>query len=376
MTSKDERGVLFAGGGTGGHLLPSIAIAEELARADPSMAFAFAVSSRPIDREVLAGALGPPIDRAQIAPMPASPPGLKPVALAKFAASWGPSVRAARGLIRSMPRETVVVSLGGFVAPPVAQAARAEKRPIVVINIDAVPGKATVWIKRWASRALTVYEVRNREGWELITPIVRRGIVQADPREARASLGLDPETRTLLITGGSQGARSINDFVLAFLESRSASLDGWQVIHQTGTGRDEIAIAYERAGVRAVCRAYFESMGTCWGASDLALGRAGAGTVSEAWATRTPALFMPYPYHADDHQRLNAGPLVEAGAARVITDRIGAEANLATSGEALSELLTSEAALSSMRQACSSLPPVRGAEEASTAIMDILDTIE
>lgn len=376
MAGTHEQGVLFAGGGTGGHLLPSVAVADALARVDPSMAFAFAVSSRPIDLEVLAGVLGPPIDGTEIVPMPASPPGLRPGALSKFVMSWGPSVRAARGLICSMPKRTAVVSLGGFVAPPVAQAARAEGRPIVVINIDAVPGKANVWIKRRAARALTVYEVRNRDGWEMITPIVRRGIADTDPRASRESLGLDPESRTLLITGGSQGARSVNDFVLAFLESSSGALEGWQVIHQTGTGREEIAEVYERAGVRAVCRAFFEEMGVCWGASDLALGRAGAGTVSEAWATRTPSVFMPYPHHADDHQRLNAGPLVEAGAARVITDRVDAGANLETVGATLAELLTSGASLESMHEACAGLPAVRGAEEVAIVVREILDSLE
>jgi len=295
-------GVLFAGGGTGGHLLPSVAVARKLAENHPSLRLAFAISNRPSDRTILDRAIAPPIEHAEILPIPAQPPSTRPDKLARFLASWGPSVRASRSLLRSMPRRTVVVSLGGYVAPPVAQAARVERRPVVVVNIDATPGKASRWINRRAARAFSVYDAPD-PSWRRITPIVRREIIETDPRTCRQRLGLDTERKTLLVTGGSQGARTINDFILAFLDASPDALIGWQVLHQTGTGRPDIGSAYDRAGVPALCRPYFADMGTCWGASHLALSRAGAGAVAESWATRTPALFMPYPYHRDEHQR-------------------------------------------------------------------------
>ena len=372
---ESDTGVLFAGGGTGGHLLPSVAIARELAETDPSLRVAFAISNRPSDRTILDQSLGSTIERAEILPIGAQPPSLRPGTLARFLASWGPSVRASRSLLRAMPRRTVVVSLGGYVAPPVAQSARVERRPIVVINIDAVPGKANRWIKRRAARALSVYDAAD-PSWQRITPIVRREIVEADPSTCRARLGLEPEKKTLLITGGSQGARTINDFMLAFLETSVGALDGWQVIHQTGAGRPDVESAYDQAGVPALCRPYFAEMGTCWGASDLALSRAGAGAVAESWATRTPALFMPYPYHRDEHQRLNALPLEESGAAIVAQDHIEARANLESVGTTLGRLLRDGRELAALRRGASSLPRATGATDVAREISALLDRTE
>jgi len=147
-TTDTSCAVLFAGGGTGGHLFPSIAIAEQLASIKPGIRFAFACSAKPLDTDILKNAIPREWGETRIAPIPAKPPVMRPVKLAKFIASWGPSVRAARALIRELPEHTAIVSLGGYVAPPVAQAARSEKKPIAVLNIDASPGKANAWIKQ------------------------------------------------------------------------------------------------------------------------------------------------------------------------------------------------------------------------------------
>jgi len=363
MPDRDpsERAVLFAGGGTGGHILPAVAIAEQLLAIDPAIRLAFATSDKPIDRTSLDAALPPKILHPPlIGPIPARPPGLRPLRILRFIKSWGPSVRTAREMYRALPAQTVTLALGGYVAPPVVQAARIHNRPVAVLNIDAVPGKANRWIKRRAAAAFTTYDMGD-SSWQQIAPIVRQSVLADDPHESRKRLGLDPAMRTLLITGGSQGARTINEFILAFLDAHASSFDGWQVLHQTGEGREDIREAYERANVRAVCAPFFDSMRDCWGAASLTLARAGAGTVSEAWANRVPAIFMPYPFHRDNHQRANAQPLAAAGSAIVAHDEIDPAKNLLSAGPILLGLLRSPDELGKLAAAASKMPMPDGA---------------
>ena len=144
-----NRVILFAGGGTGGHIFPALAIAERL---DAASRRVFICSDRAPDAEILRK------ERADFRVIPAKPFGVRPRALVMFLRSWGPSVRAARAIIRQSRAggaEATVVAMGGFVAAPVAQAARAEGVPVLLVNMDAVPGKANRWIARRAARVVT-----------------------------------------------------------------------------------------------------------------------------------------------------------------------------------------------------------------------------
>ncbi|MEZ6317347.1 MAG: UDP-N-acetylglucosamine--N-acetylmuramyl-(pentapeptide) pyrophosphoryl-undecaprenol N-acetylglucosamine transferase [Phycisphaerales bacterium] len=205
--------------------------------------------------------------------------------------------------------------------------------------------------------------------WELVGPIVRRAALPpADAGACRSRLGLDPDRPTLFVSGGSQGARSINTLMSAL--ARTNALAGWQVVHQTGRDADpELASAYAAVGVRASVVEFIDEVGLAWGAADLALGRAGAGTVAEAWATRTPTVFLPYPYHADEHQRRNAEPLASAGGALVLTDRIDAAANLADHAPVLADLLASADRRARMRTALEALGPADGADRVAERLL-------
>jgi UDP-N-acetylglucosamine--N-acetylmuramyl-(pentapeptide) pyrophosphoryl-undecaprenol N-acetylglucosamine transferase len=320
--------VLIAGGGTGGHIYPGVAIAEALARERPELAVRFACSERPVDARVFESlAHAWPWE-----PLAAAPPGLKPKALWRFVRRWGPSVRRTRELIRGdeqFGRAQAVVLTGGYIGPPVSQAARVERTPTVLVALDATPGRAARWISRRASVSLIASPAMAAPaGFVALPPIVRDAArPPADAATCRARLGLDPDRPTLLITGGSQGARTLNEAVLAWVErdghAALTDTDRWQVLHQVGTDETTLRRAnevYASAGVDARVAPFIDDMGAAWGAATLGVGRAGSSTVSEAWASATPMIFLPYPFHADEHQRRNTRILVETGAARVVGD--------------------------------------------------------
>ncbi len=265
-----------------------------------------------------------------------------------------------------------VLATGGFVAAPVVQAARAERVPVILLNQDAPPGKANRWIARHASQIFTTAEIEHA-GWERIPPVVRRAAVAPDDTaECQLQLGLDPDRPVLFVTGASQGSRSVNELVAAFVLKNAAFLreNGWQIILQTGAEDNAPwREACTEAGIPAVIERFFDAMGMCWGAADLAMSRAGAGSVAEAWANRVPTLFLPYPYHRDQHQRLNAEPLERAGGAVIETDRIDAGANLAGAGARLLDLLSAPSKRAAMCHALSALGPVDGAERLATQLL-------
>jgi UDP-N-acetylglucosamine--N-acetylmuramyl-(pentapeptide) pyrophosphoryl-undecaprenol N-acetylglucosamine transferase len=154
-------------------------------------------------------------------------------------------------------------------------------------------------------------------------PIRRRAIATGSPGKCRARLGLDVDRPTLLVTGASQGATSINEFMIALIQCDPKMFADWQVCHLSGQGADEsMRAAYKRAKVRAVVQPFLNEMGLAWGAADLAISRAGASSVAEAAHNAVPTVFLPYPYHEDMHQKHNAQPLVDLGGAFIATDFI------------------------------------------------------
>ncbi|MCW5766729.1 MAG: UDP-N-acetylglucosamine--N-acetylmuramyl-(pentapeptide) pyrophosphoryl-undecaprenol N-acetylglucosamine transferase [Phycisphaeraceae bacterium] len=368
---------IFAGGGTGGHLYPGLAIAQELRALAASSGRAidclFVCSDRPIDERILADA------GERFRPIAARPVGLRPATLVRFLRAWGRAVADCRAIVRESRARAgsgrvVMVAMGGFVAAPAAMAARRERLPLTMINLDAVPGKANRWIARRAGRVISTYPVAGRPDWTIIPPIVRRDALTSDSRQdCRRAEGLDPDRPTLMVTGGSQGALTVNQTVAAV--ARSGALAGWQVLHQCGAAdagsggsRDELIATYRDAGVPAVVAEFTRNMGRWWGAADLAVSRAGANSVAEAWANRVPAVFMPYPFHRDQHQRLNAIVLEQAGAAVIATDAVDPAANAAGAAQIIARLLRDPGALAAMRSALDRLGPADGAARAARAI--------
>lgn len=360
--------IVFAAGGTGGHIFPLIAIEEALRALPvaPHLHARYLCSTRPIDLEILRAN-----HREDTAPIPANPFSLAPRAFLKLASGWGKSLRESRAAIRGA---SVIVTTGGFVAAPVAQAARVERIPLVLVNLDAVAGKASRFVARRAGIAMTSADGTGvPQNWQRIPPIVRASARADHPADARERLGLPHDHPILLVTGGSQGARSINLFLAELAQQRTGMFSGWHVLHQAGDDDCEgVRSTYRAARISASVVPFIENMGDAWSACDLCIGRCGAGAVAEAWANRIPCIFLPYPFHKDQHQKLNAHPLAEAGAAVILRDHIRPETNLEHHAETLRTILTDASRIESMRGAAMNLPEADGAEQAARALLRLI----
>jgi UDP-N-acetylglucosamine--N-acetylmuramyl-(pentapeptide) pyrophosphoryl-undecaprenol N-acetylglucosamine transferase len=226
-----------------------------------------------------------------------------------------------------------VVCTGGFVCPPVASAAKKAGIPVVLMNLDAVPGKANMLVSRSATQIFSAYAVPDAFESQLVgVPLRQSALGPADKDKARETLGLLPGRETLLVTGASQGATSINQMMVNIINQPipKKELSNWQVIHLTGGGPDsakELQAAYDKAAIPALVQTFCNQMGVVWAASSLAISRAGASSVAEAWANAVPCFFLPYPYHKDQHQKKNAEPLAKIGSALIYEDLIDPAAN-------------------------------------------------
>jgi UDP-N-acetylglucosamine--N-acetylmuramyl-(pentapeptide) pyrophosphoryl-undecaprenol N-acetylglucosamine transferase len=374
VTERAGLGVAFLGGGSGGHIYPSLAVAEALERLTPRARAVFITGDRPADEHALRGqlALG---EAPRRVPLGARPLSRRPRAMLACARAWGQAVRESRktlGDLKKSCEAVVAMSTGGYVSAPAAQAAWVERVPLVLVSLDARIGKANRFIARRATRRL-VAQSSGPEGWQPVGPIVGlRAIATDDKAECRRMLGLDPFTQTLLVMGGSQGATSINAFMSIVSGQDPAMLNSWQVLHLAGGEADatEARASYTRAGIR--CRVFerLSPVGAAWGAADFALTRSGAGTVAEAHANGVPAIFLPYPHHRDQHQAVNAQVLVDAGGALVVTDRIAPESNFESIGPTLRELLESRERREAMARALRALPRLDGASACARLLLE------
>ena len=316
--------VVFAGGGTGGHLYPAIAIADALRKGNARISFvgtADRLEARIVPR---AG-----YELHEIAARPLRR-RLSLDAFVTLAANvWG-TLQSLRLL--GVERPDLVVATGGYVCFPLALAARVRRvlglsrAPIVLLEPNAAPGLtnrllAPIVDEIWGAvaNAQPRFAAKYRE-----TGVPIRSSLQALPKrdDALARLRLNPAYRTLLAMGGSQGARTINDAVLAAADTLPA---GWQILHVTGRDDyDRVRTALEASPAGSTPRravAYLDDMADAYAAADLIVTRAGASTLGELAALGKPAILIPYPFAAEGHQELNAERFASAGAAVVIADR-------------------------------------------------------
>ncbi|HEX2271564.1 MAG TPA: undecaprenyldiphospho-muramoylpentapeptide beta-N-acetylglucosaminyltransferase [Pyrinomonadaceae bacterium] len=304
--------VLIAAGGTGGHIYPGIAVAQEIMRRDAGSKVRFVGTARGLETRLVpqAGFELSLIDSA----------GLKN--LGRMAQMRGlvllpRSFLSAWSLIRKF-RPEVVVGAGGYVSGPVVLMAALTNRPTLVMESNALPGMTNRVLARFVDRAAVSFEqaLPYFRGKGIVTGNpVRREFFEIPPKQR------EPGKLSLLIFGGSQGARAINEGMIAALPALESLRTALRIKHQTGPADfEKVKAAYVAAGweQQADVRSYIDNMMADFAAADLVICRAGATTTAELIAAGKASIMIPFPFAADDHQRKNAEALEAAGASRMI----------------------------------------------------------
>ncbi len=305
--------VLLAGGGSAGHIEPALALADALRRIDPGAEVTCLGTERGLETRLIP-LRGYPLELIPAVPMPRS---VTPKLLTVPGRLAGAINAAAAAIDRT--RAEVLVGFGGYVATPAYLAARRRRIPIVVHEANPKPGLANRLGTRFTTHVFTGHpDTQLRNGKYLGIPI-RREIAELDRLglgdKARTHFGLRPDLPVLLVTGGSQGARSLNAAVFGAAEwLRDA---GVQVLHIIGPRNGHDAPA--SAGVPYVATPYIDRMDLAYAAADFALCRAGAMTCAELTAVGLPAAYVPLPI-GNGEQRLNALPIVQRGGGMLVTD--------------------------------------------------------
>jgi len=304
------RTILVAAGGTGGHLFPGIAVADELVRRDPASRVVFAGTARGLESRLVPRA-GYALELLPILPLNAI--SLARTAKGVAALPWG-LVRAA-ALVRRL-RPAVVLGIGGYAGGPVTLLAALLGVKAVLLEPNAKPGFTNRVLRPFVEKAACAYEeARAYFGAKgvLTGNPVRGGFAALPPREHRPPL-------TLLAFGGSQGSRVLNDALVSALALLPGA-DRLRIVHQTGEAMHEsVTAAYREAGREAEVVVFLDDMERRFGEADLVLSRSGATTCAELTAAGKAAVLVPFAKSADDHQRTNARALAAAGAARVIEE--------------------------------------------------------
>jgi UDP-N-acetylglucosamine--N-acetylmuramyl-(pentapeptide) pyrophosphoryl-undecaprenol N-acetylglucosamine transferase len=340
---------IMAGGGTGGHVIPAIAIAREL-KALYQAEILFIGTQRGIENRLVPQA-GFELRHVEIG-------ALKNVSAATRARTFlnlPGSVAAAWKIVRRFHPD-VMIGVGGYASGPAMLAAWLRRVPILAFEPNVVPGFANRAISRLVSAAAVQFEESRRYFRNpRVTGIPVRPEFFRVPQKVLAG------SPTLLVFGGSQGAHAINHAVASALPALRLAFPRLRIIHQTGE-RDyrETQAAYVSAGLPAEVSAFIDNMPKAFAQADLLLCRSGASTVAEIMAAGKPAILVPFPRAADDHQRRNAEALARHGAAMLIPESELTAEKLSAS---VSELLTQPEKLATMSQAARSLAHTGAASE-------------
>jgi len=336
---SDKPLIILAGGGTGGHLYPGVAVAQELCALPGGADILFLCTGREIDSVIL-----------------------QPTGFEFMAQPIVPVVRSVNGLLRFWRkfRETgemvkkvlrerkpqAVLGLGGYAAGVAVQRAAKMGIPTAILNPDAIPGKANQYLMRYSSVVCCQFDetsqyVSSKRRGKLVTTgcPIRGEILQTPPRgEAAGRLMIEGNLQTLVVTGASQGAKTINEAVPELL--KGMALTGWQVLHLAGRDHAEsVQKAYQDVKVKARVIDFTPAMADVWAVADLAISRSGASSCAEMTACGVPSILLPYPFHRDMHQRANALVLADAGAAVLVDDLKDSRKNAAALKPVVESLL-------------------------------------
>ena len=364
----------FAGGGTGGHIYPALAVAEEITEEHPGAKIHFLCSTRAIDQRIL--------DKTDFkyTSLPATGLFFRPGKLLRFCTTFRRSYLQAKQILAESVNP-VVVGAGGYVAAPVCLAGRRAGVPVALVNVDIVPGRANRLCARWADEVFMQFEDSRRWFRSPRTQVhtvgcpLRKAFANPNRAAAAKQLGLEAGKKVLLVTGASSGSASINEAVCRLLPRLEAFAQSWQIVHLTGLDNYEQVLAqYE--GIRIPHRVlnYYDRMPDLYAAADLLIGRSGAVSVAEYAVAGVPSICMPYPHHKDYHQYLNAGKLVEVGAAVIVDDLADVEDRTGWLWEELEELMKDDDQRREMTLACKEVAKPNAATEIARRLLAMADS--
>jgi UDP-N-acetylglucosamine--N-acetylmuramyl-(pentapeptide) pyrophosphoryl-undecaprenol N-acetylglucosamine transferase len=342
--------VVIAAGGTGGHIYPGLAVAEAFRRAEPDARISFIGTARGLEQRLIP-AEGWPLHLVDMVPFVGWRRGILPAALLRSAAQ-------ARAILRAENAD-IVLGMGGYPSIPVILAARWAKRPSIIHESGAVAGRANRISARFTNNVALAFDSARGSFNANVTSRVVGMPLKADMAafdrealrpDARIAFGVDDDTFLFVINGGSQGSARLNDVGVG-LAHRWRDRKDVRIVIKAGTGHiEQVEAALSGGNLDRVAQAvrYFDRIEYSYAAADLALMRGGAGTIAELAVTGLPAIVVPYPFHTDDHQAVNAGVLVDKGAALLVRD---SEASADRVGPLVEDLIGDRAKLAAMASA-------------------------
>lgn len=349
MSASGPKTVVFAGGGTGGHLFPGIAVAQALKDRGLAVRSIFVGSNRSVERQIVCDH---GFEHRELPVEPSSMLWQNPV---RFANRLWESASKAKEFLPSCGA-SVVIGLGGFASVPIVWAARLARIPLLLLEQNAVPGRATSWLCRRADLTCLGFadaETRMPNG---AARVVTGNPVRAEIAALATSPPPDERARTLLVLGGSQGSVMLNEAFVTCVEASPRQFDGWRIVHQSGT-RDveQVRRRYAALGIEAVVAPFIDDLVAEYRQAGIAVCRAGALTLSELACAGVPAILIPYRKAIRHHQRLNAYAFEHVGAARVVRQSRIPDVTTSQLQEQLSTLLANDALRSRMARAMRSL---------------------
>jgi UDP-N-acetylglucosamine--N-acetylmuramyl-(pentapeptide) pyrophosphoryl-undecaprenol N-acetylglucosamine transferase len=308
------KNVVIACGGTGGHLFPGMAVGQELRQRGCSVTLM--VSPKDVDQQAIQS-----IADMGVVTLPAV--GLTRAGFPKFVSGLCKSYRLAKACF-AQRRPGFVLAMGGFISAPPILAARRCGAKTFLHESNSIPGRANRWLARWVDGAFvffpTAAEKLAARRVETVGMPVRPKFREPMSREtARGAMGLIPDAPVLLVMGGSQGAKMVNELALRYAPQLRQAIPSLQFVHLTGVQDVEAVRArYKALEIPAVVHAFWNDMAVALAAADVAVSRAGASSLAELAARQVPAVLIPYPSAANNHQFYNARAFVQSGAARML----------------------------------------------------------
>ncbi|MBW3626257.1 MAG: UDP-N-acetylglucosamine--N-acetylmuramyl-(pentapeptide) pyrophosphoryl-undecaprenol N-acetylglucosamine transferase [Actinobacteria bacterium] len=365
--------IVIAAGGTGGHIYPGLALGRALGRVAPGARVSFVGTPRGLEGKLIPGA-GYELDLVDMVPFAGWRRAVLPAALVRAAVQ-------ARSILRRRAAD-VAVGMGGYASIPLILGARLAGVPALVHESGAVPGKANLVAARLTRNVATAFD-------EVVSAFPASATVRtvgmplgpelsgfdrdALRDEARQAFGLDDGTRFVLVSGGSQGAASLNRLAVG-LAQRWRHRGDVRILLKAGARNLEeaqAAVAATGADKLVEVTRFIERMDHAYAAADVAVCRPGAGTVAELAVVGLPAVLVPYPHAPSDHQTRNAAALVEAGAAFLVRDH---EATAEVVGPLLERVLDDRSELERMGSALRSIAHPRAADELAAWALELAGT--